>query len=276
MTTDELLDLLARLRLAGRLSRDEARAVLLAFEAGRLAPEAVAALTPLAASLAFASITAALAEALEPMRTASGRPLVREVLSLRARATITIVERFDEQAFRHARALARGGRLDQWHVEMRDAVARDLVRQAQLGAGRVQLLPSELARVQALADEQARFLAGFADDIAAHALRAEAGLEGAKPLSEKQIRARARMYAGEGHALFYEVSEGTLSAGWISRYVAQDDDGTCPPCASYDGKVFLPGQGPLPGKVCRGRGLCRCRREAVYDPAAYRRLTNQP
>lgn len=46
----------------------------------------------------------------------------------------------------------------------------------------------------------------------------------------------------------------------------------CGPCLQAEG-TFLPGEGSMPGDVCKGRGRCRCTRELVMDAAAYARLT---
>lgn len=67
--------------------------------------------------------------------------------------------------------------------------------------------------------------------------------------------------------------ESGAEAGYVVDYRAVDDRGTCDPClqAEQNGP-YLANEGPMPAAVCLGRGRCRCRRELVYDPAAYARL----
>ncbi|HEX8387075.1 MAG TPA: hypothetical protein VF576_12870, partial [Rubricoccaceae bacterium] len=160
------------------------------------------------------------------------------------------------------------GSVRRWHVGARQAVAEDAYAAARLGAGRA-LTSAETALVQAAVDRETAFLQRFGGELA---VRERSG----RPMTEKQVAARTRMYSGSAHALFYEVGEPAqaLGPGWVYEYDARDDGGTCPECVAADvGGPYLAGRGPLPGDVCRGRGACRCRRVAVYDPAAYTRLT---
>lgn len=110
---------------------------------------------------------------------------------------------------------------------------------------------------------QLAFLSRFADQI------------GSGRLSDAQVEERSKLYAGEGRAIYYEQA-GKLNnqPGNVEDYVAVDDKNTCGPCeAAEANSPYLPGSGPMPGRVCLGRGYCRCTRVLRYDPQAYLRLT---
>ncbi|HEX9950200.1 MAG TPA: hypothetical protein VGB53_00390, partial [Rubricoccaceae bacterium] len=264
---------------AGSLDVEAAGAVLRAFQDGEFSATRAASLAPLAT--ARTPVTAALVEALGPARDARGRALAYGLERVRAQATIDLVESFDQTAAALGQALTRGGPVAEWHRAMRAAVTRDLVRQYQLGVGRITLQPSELVRLDALAAEQARYLERFAGEITTSALQDAAGT--GKAMSRKQIVARSRQYAGVGRQLFYEASEAGLQpptetrGGFLVRYLDLDDEGTCSECsAAAAGSPYAPGEGPFPGTTCRGRGLCRCRRETYYVAATGRVLPLLP
>lgn len=116
------------------------------------------------------------------------------------------------------------------------------------------------------AQEQAGFLARFADEVAVSALLG-------RPLSPEAVAARSALYGGAGRAEFYRGKEIGQTGGWVIEYHARDDRHTCTPCLeAEEASPFLPGEGVFPGAVCRGRGRCRCRRVPRFDPITYDRL----
>lgn len=157
----------------------------------------------------------------------------------------------------------------QWQQRMADAISNHSLRQAALGRGATMSKAEAIRFSNDRIRPQLAFLQRFADEIAL----AEAT---GKPLTAAQIANRASLYAGDGRAAFFQEYE-RLNAkpGYVARYRARDDGGTCGPCIAAQG-TYLSGEGPMPGDVCRGHGRCRCVRELVLDPVAYARLTGQP
>lgn len=139
-----------------------------------------------------------------------------------------------------------------------------------LGAGRG-LTASELAVVDARVRAQLAYLSRFADEVALRRLD-EVPLA---PLSEEAVGARLSLYGGEARASFYAARERDAAGGYVVDYVAADDGGTCSPCLrAMINSPYLPDDvdTPYPGRVCRGRGRCRCRRELRYAPDEHRAL----
>lgn len=93
--------------------------------------------------------------------------------------------------------------------------------------------------------------------------------------TERQIAARARMYAGVGRAAYFRSVE--LKRGdeenILYRYESRDDGSTCGNCLEAErNSPYRFDTGPFPGQTCRGGGRCRCVREPIYDPDAYAEL----
>lgn len=158
-----------------------------------------------------------------------------------------------------------------WQRGMQVAVARYLVQQASLGAGRPVLRDTMRALDWQVADritQQQAYLSRFAEEVAAKALVG-------RPLSPEQIAARATMYSGAGRALWFEGSERVQDGGQdtVVYYRSRDDAGTCDRCLEAQrGSPYAPGAGPMPGAICRGRGRCRCVREPRTDKQQAARL----
>jgi hypothetical protein len=275
MTRDDLLELLSRLHDEGFLTIEQAAEILRAFERGGLTPQQAAAAAPLDPMFRYSAVAFELQRAAwMRTRTVAGVPLERIIVGRRNTVTIRMVEDFDDLAAGLARRLAAGDMgTAAWQAEMRDTVARQMMQQAQLGRGRT-LLPSELERLREAIDAQADYLQRFADEVAARKLRAET-IGDVEPYSEAYVRERGRMYAGEARAQYYEGIE-RRDPGWVFLWVAMDDGGTCSVCAEASGQYYLAGEGPMPGRDCLARGKCRCRREEVWSPEVYARLTGQP
>lgn len=154
--------------------------------------------------------------------------------------------------------------VEAWHWRMVNLLINYLAQQAQTGS--VNTLSDEgrqeLGEITLL---QLAFLARFADSVATNRQ------------SEGEVMNRAQMYAGEGRAQWFRQNGITNAQfGWVMDYIAVDDRFTCQPCAEAEARgPYLPNDAsaPLPGRICLGRGYCRCTRELRYDPPAYRRLT---
>jgi len=154
--------------------------------------------------------------------------------------------------------------LSQWHSEMVNELIIYLAEQAQTGAQRV-MTEDELDGLYNATLFQLLYLTRFADMIAT-------GRQ-----SSAQVESRSILYAGEGRAQWYEKNGATNAMfGWVVDYIAVDDKNTCGPCANAEANgPYLPNDAsaPLPGRICRGRGYCRCVRLLRYDPEVYTRLS---
>jgi hypothetical protein len=166
---------------------------------------------------------------------------------------------------RLAERVAYRGHLRVWHREM-IKVVRDHLLQQSLLAAQGEVRGDDLRRLKSVLRRELKYLANFADEIAAaRALR--------KPMSAAAIAARAKQYAGAGRAQWFRALEERPAKNVVYDYVSRDDKGTCQPClkAEADGP-YLASDGPFPSEVCRGRGFCRCRRVARVSAKDYRRL----
>lgn len=153
--------------------------------------------------------------------------------------------------------------LTDWHKRMVQAIIDYLAEQAMAGAAN-NIVGEEEEDLFLKVEVQLAFLARFADTIATGGL------------SDPQIKERSKLYAGEGRAVYFEQA-GRANAlyGWVEDYIAVDDRNTCIPCANAEAMgPYLPGEPgtPMPGRICLGRGYCRCVRLLRYDEAAYLRL----
>lgn len=307
MTEADLLPYLARLVARGSLREAEARRIVAAFRAGDLPPDAFPALAtslvPLADDLAGRFASAALLAALYE---ATGRrpALARSVLgglirtateegarrayavirsfpdAQRLRLATGILDAFDREARRRVAIIpkyddgARSG-IRRFHAAMRQAIRTDTLALAQLGNGGP-LTPAQTARLAERLTRQDAYLQRFVDEVAARRALAEAG--GRAAMSEAQIAARARTYAGSARAAYFDAVQGPYEgeAGVVVHFEGTDDPDTCGPCAdAVAGSPYLPGQAPLPGAVCLGGGLCRHVLRFERDPDAYRSLTRR-
>jgi hypothetical protein len=284
MNREAFLALLVRGVSDGWLSETEAADLLARFTAGEL----VYVQEPLQPSQAIrgverdddllrAALAALLAVLLFSMggRRTFGPPLETfHLLPLTTR--IFTIDELQTAFERQTRSLARqlgAGQLDLagWQTAMQTELRQHLTAQTMAGLGRDTLTPRELARLNTLARQETAYLARFADQIAI------AQAQGT-PLSVAQIGARSELYAGAGRGEFFRavetsaIADGRIGPGNVVRYVAIGDANTCSPCLAAVG-YYLPGEGPVPGQVCRGHGRCRCRRMWLFDPARYAELT---
>lgn len=97
------------------------------------------------------------------------------------------------------------------------------------------------------------------------------------PSSDDKNAARAPLYGGNIRGIYFKLIElgYSMSQGWVSEYITKGDKSTCKSCREAAG-YYLPGQGPMPGQVCKGRARCRCKRVLKYDPARYNLLILKP
>jgi hypothetical protein len=167
--------------------------------------------------------------------------------------------------------------LAEWQTAMGERLRSHLVQQVATGAGRANLTAAELGRIEQLAQRELAYLSRFADQIAVRNVIAT-------PLSEAQIAVRSEAYAGTGRGEAFRAAEAEElrnlpdgGAGWVVDYVSLDQDpNTCDRCLEADRRSpYLPGAGPMPGSVCRGRASCRCDRVPRYDLPAWERLTGR-
>ena len=252
MSRDEFLAFLARSVADNLLTEADAVDLLRQFDAGTLEMGAGLPLTP-AQTNAGDAASAALA-ALAALGLSGDR--AREALR----------DQYEIEVEMYAGRLAAGEMtLAEWQAAMSLAVRTHLYAQALAGGDRA-LTPEERAALEAEAALQMAYLSRFADGMAV------ALLLGAV-LTAGYIVNRAVQYAGTGWSWWFRTSEREGQRGVVVDYVARDDDRTCGPCLeAEDGGPYLPGTGPMPGQVCRGRGRCRCVRVERVDLAAWRRL----
>jgi hypothetical protein len=259
VTEAELVAYLADLMAAGQITEAEAAALLARFETGT-APELAD--RPPDPEPDRADWTAALLFVLlllganaDRTLTAVQRRQARDVLRARFGADVT---RLAGQVT--AGTLGAG----QWERNMQSVIMAYTLRMAVTGAG---TLPQAATRqrVAGRLPEQRVFLDRFTVQLAARQ-------PGARPMSTASIAARAELYGGVAWGAFFIGQADRLDQGWVERWVARDDGNTCGPCSAVNGELFLPGEGPMPGAICLGRGRCRCERRPEFNPEAAARL----
>lgn len=95
-------------------------------------------------------------------------------------------------------------------------------------------------------------------------------------LTDAQKANRAKLYVGNSRGTFFQVYEQmklleNAGKGWVAHYITRGDIKVCPPCNEAAG-YYLLGQGPYPGRVCKGRARCRCKRVIEWNPGQYKLL----
>lgn len=184
--------------------------------------------------------------------------------SLEAIFTLRDIEALQD-AFMEAVANVNHSIVSDWQATLKQLIVGSVLANAQAGAGRT-LTPEELAELDPIMREQLAYLSRFADQMA---IRNWLN----KPMSDAQIAARSKMYAGAGRAQWYRSSEKELDTGYVIDYVSQDDNHVCTACLiAEEQSPYLPGVGPYPGKICFGHGNCRCLRISRYAPAVAQQL----
>lgn len=271
MNRDDFIDLLARLVADGELTEDEAATLLAQFDAGVL-PATWQLPLPVADAIKQHDSKAEEAALLLLLLLLARRGR-NELTRLPQRSAISVANSVQAQFEQDVEELARqfsAGRLTlpAWQTQMLDQIDQHVTAQMFLANGRNQLTQPQTQRLNQIMATQGAFLLRFADQLA---LRAGTG----NPATMEYIANRAAQYGGVGREEFFRSSEESADQGhgWVYDYLSRDDKFTCSNCldAQYAGP-YLQGQGPYPGQVCKGRGYCRCRRVARYDPVVYERL----
>lgn len=164
---------------------------------------------------------------------------------------------FDKDVRRIAkRANTKGVRTRDVHREAKKAIRQHTLTQAMLGKGRP-LSNAELTRLEKTIKKEEEHLQRFMDQISIRRVQRN-------PMSSEAIESRLIQYGGTGRAEYYRASELVDSdQNTVERYRA--NAGACSKCLPYNGKYFLPGEGPMPGDVCLGKGHCRCERIAEQN-----------
>jgi len=173
----------------------------------------------------------------------------------------------------------------QWQTAQRALNAHTL--QVMAATGNPRMTADLQSRIADTEREQAAYLQRFADQLAGRRL-AEALPEDDEDrdglllaliaMTAGYIAHRAASYSGAARGVFFRALEsgdvgpmGGGRDGWIIAYRVNHDESLCSGCLDAEG-YYLPGDGPMPGDVCLGGGLCRCVRVPVFDEAMYRRL----
>jgi hypothetical protein len=181
---------------------------------------------------------------------------------------------FFEEADRRTARMLFSDRYDdglrRWQVAAREMVRDDIMSMAAMGKGRP-LTAADLNRLGEEWKRQQAHLQRFAEEIAA---RRAAG----NPMTQKQIAARLKQYAGAGYSEYWRERARQYGEGAVVRYISVDDPRTCSPCRFAEDDSPYPATGPFPlpgGDTCRGRGHCRCRLEFEHRPNLFASLTQE-
>lgn len=157
------------------------------------------------------------------------------------------------------------GRLRRWQRQFTRRLNEDLQAMARLGKGR-RLDLNDLRQLRQVQRQQAHFLARFSDEIRIRDLLG-------RPYSERYLRHRLTMYSGRALGTFYRFDEQDIATGYVLDFTGSDAERTCSPCLDAESAgPYLPGEGPYPGEVCSGAGLCRHERRRRYSPRDYATL----
>ena len=271
MSRAELLSLLNLLVAQDSITPAQRDEVIALFDAGNLTPDQLP--LPLAEALQEPDNALAIALALAVLflgATYGGRLLAGQPgipLARRTDARDAVRAAFERHMLTIA-PIAVGGSIRTWHKGMIDAVRTHIMEQTILGAA-APLAGKLLREVRSSIREQMGFLQRFAG-------RAAVAAATGATLTVGYVASRATLYGGAAWAGFFRGNESTSGDGLVCIYRARDDISTCDRChAAAAGSPYLPGVGPMPGDVCRGRGRCRCTREMVFDPAAWSELTGR-
>ena len=272
---NRLIDFLARLVDDGEITESQAQDLLEAFDRGELGKVNL----PLAPTEFVRGLEDddSTDEWLAALLLLLGIQSIQLPISQRIKGVDDIQDNFNADAKRHAEQLANGNlTVGQWQRKLFDSYRRHMVQQALLAAASEDLTEEQRKRIDEKIRTDAAYMSRFADVLA---LQAMVDAE----LSAAYIENRSIAYSGTGRGEFFESLSGAIlllagGGGWVEQYIAVDDRKTCPACIDAGNlrhgglAYYLPGQGPMPGIICYGRGRCRCRRVPVYDPAIYARL----
>lgn len=275
MTRAELVIILAELILREVINEDDARALLAQFDRGEwvdLPLPLAEAVTPVTTRdgmtawvVLLTSLGATIGAQVAQQVPTSTRRILTEAQGRNLRDRLRA--EFDTEMRRLAGRVAGGAATGTWQADMTNTVRRYMLAQASAGLGRP-LTQAEINAIAPRINEQSQYVYRYAADIAA---RRQTG----NPYQVAYLNNRSTQYGGVGWGMYFEGQEAVYGGqdGWVVDYISRDDDRTCGPCLDAENNgPYLPGQGPMPGQVCLGRGYCRCERRLRYDPAAWGRL----
>lgn len=150
--------------------------------------------------------------------------------------------------------------LSDWQRLFKQELKTMHIQQAVLARGGWdKMTQADWGRVGAAVKAQYKYLAGFADDIAAGAFKS------GRPMMNGHILARASLYAQSGRATYWKEQTATQKDAGMreERRLAMGDERTCGPCSELAGRGWQP-LGTLPppgGPPCSGLTRCRCQKE---------------
>jgi hypothetical protein len=281
MTRPELAATLAALVANGDITQAQADEVLRLYDAGELTP----AMLPVterrgmdsqdvatALGVVVLLLWSRFARSARLLMTAGSGIVVNNAPAIvpsmaRRRVRDTLQRRFERQANTNAELIATGAGVAAWHTAMQDSVREHIAAQMVAGTGRP-LSAGEMTLANGLMIVQLAFLARFAVQVAVRWALGD-------PYSRDYIANRAGLYSGAGWEAWHRGNERVSAQEpfTVVYYVARDDGSTCGPCATAAGdSPYLPGNHPMPGAVCLGRGRCRCTLRYDIDRAAWLRL----
>ncbi|PYJ11290.1 MAG: hypothetical protein DMF06_03500 [Verrucomicrobia bacterium] len=282
MDRQELGALLRLLVNNGRLTAAQAADIVVSFDLGEIATSDLPVppsdlpvrLTTQELAVAMSDVAVRLTpKQAAPFLAAATKPVSKETPPevkqfLRERLREHFRQNYDNAVAGYTHALAEGGDVAFWHKKMIFEQRAFIARMTTAGLGRP-LTIDEVSEASGLAVKQQAYLHRFAGEISVQrAIGAD--------FSEPYLQARIRQYGGVGWAQWFKANETVENRGdgYVCRYISVDSPTTCGPCLdAAHGSPYLPKQGPFPGTVCKGRGLCKCRREVYFDMKAWKALT---
>ncbi len=274
---NDLSELLARLVADGEPTEEQAAAILLTLADGDLSE-----FIPLPPYLRDYATPTEDGRAIDLLIAALGGLFVTWFAARSARRTDAadqVMNQFGAEAERLAHQFA-DGRIPvaQFQQRLGELTRQHLLAESYLGARQYGRMTAAINQVM---QTQSAYIQRFADQLALRRLNTAAGgVLNLPDFSVDYLTQRINLYAGPGRAMFFRALEALgagdeSGVGWVVRYVAIDDSGTCSPCHNAQG-VYLPGTGPYPGEICLGGGACRCRRVPERDLAIYLQLGGVP
>lgn len=264
MKRSELLAILTELVRRNAITIEEAQLVLNRFDAGDLEDVPLPSSADGLLSGTYDDWIAALALVLVMMSGSPGRTLSNLE---RKKAQKLLRSQFEASTTRLGFGIVEGAiAITTWQRGMQTALSNYSRQMAVAGAGKMPSVVTQSVIEEKLA-EQWSYLQRFATQIMV-------GKVANSQMSDMAVISRSTLYGGAGWGSYFIANEEQGGVGWVANYISLDDRRTCSPCVdAARGGPYLLGQGPMPGTICLGGGACRCRRETVYDPVAYARLS---
>lgn len=104
--------------------------------------------------------------------------------------------------------------------------------------------------------------------------------EEARLTTLEQWKSRGKLYGGNARGTVFDSVEDAMVASeaahnLVARFVCRGDKNSCIPCKTSEGYYLLT-EGPMPGRVCKGKSRCRCRRIVEHNPTMFAKLSKEP